>query len=144
MGRLLALDIGEKRTGIAMSDPMKIIASPKELFEGDPASDVFVSKIKSIIESENIEKIIVGLPKNLKNVDTLSTSRAREAKELLEKNVDIPVIFWDERMTTAQSDKVLDNSGINWRKKKKIIDKMAAALILENYLRYIELNIDIK
>ncbi len=144
MGRILALDIGEKRTGIAMTDPMKIIASPKELFEGDPSSKEFIEKIKDIIENENIEKIIVGLPKNLKNIDTLSTSRARESKELLVENVEIPVIFWDERMTTAQSDKVLNDSGVHWRKKKKIIDKMAAALILENYLRYIEFNIDIK
>ena len=138
MGRILALDIGEKRTGIAISDPMKIIAQPSELFSGDPLSIKFLEKIKELVLTQDIEKIIVGLPKNLKNNDTLSTKRARDAMAILDEKIDVPILLWDERLTTAQSDKLLTDSGVRWQKKKKLLDKMSAALILDNYLRYIE------
>lgn len=140
MGRILALDIGEKRTGIAITDPMKIIAQPMELFNGSPDSEKFMKRLLEILAENQVERIIVGLPRNLKNLDTLSTQRARDAKVLIENAVDIPVEFWDERMTTAQSETILNDSGVNWRKQKEIKDKMAAALILENYLRYVNIS----
>jgi putative Holliday junction resolvase len=136
LDRILGLDVGEKRTGIAISDPLGITAQPLECWAGDPLSDEFLNVIKDIVQSKNVKKIVVGLPKNLKNEDTLSTERARKVAQILSENTPSEIVLWDERMSTSQIGRMFQDLGVKKRKRKQKVDLLAAIVILQNYLDY--------
>ena len=136
LDRILGLDIGEKRTGVAVSDPLGITAQPIECWQGNPESEEFLNFIQKIIADKNIKKIVVGLPKNLKNEDTLSTVRARNVARNLEEKTDLEIILWDERMSTSQVGRMFQDLGVKTKKRKQKVDLLAAVLILQNYLDY--------
>ena len=136
MERILALDVGEKRTGMALSDPLGITAQPLGCFEGDPESEDFMIQIAALIKEKNIREIVVGWPKNLKNEATLSTKRAEKVAKRLEETFQIEVILWDERMSSSQVGRMFQDFGVKKRKRKPQRDVLAAVLILQNYLDY--------
>lgn len=129
--RLMGIDFGEVRIGIALSDPLQIISQP---FRVIPNTDNTISEICKIIESEEVGKIILGLPLNLDGEDTKKTLEVREFSEILKSNVDIPVIFWDERYTSVEANEQLKMMGYGIAESRKVIDKVAASIILRSYM----------
>lgn len=127
----MGIDFGEVRIGIALSDPLQIISQPYRVIPND---DDTISEIKNIIKSEEVRKIILGLPLNLDGEDTKKTLEVREFSEVLKNNVDIPVIFWDERYTTVEANEELKHMGYGIAESRKVIDKVAASIILKNYM----------
>ena len=136
MKRILGLDIGEKRTGVALSDPLGITAQPFDCWQGDPKSEDFLAFVEKIIDEKKVNKIVVGLPKNLKNQDTLSTQRARDVAQMLKEKLEIEIIFWDERLTSSQVGRMFQDMGVKKKKRKEKVDVLAAVLILQNYLDF--------
>ncbi|MDP8269254.1 MAG: Holliday junction resolvase RuvX [Candidatus Tenebribacter davisii] len=129
--RLMGIDFGEVRIGIALSDPLRIIAQPYKVIPNDQDT---ISEIKKIIKTKEIGKIILGLPQNIKGEDTKKTLEVREFSEILRKNVDIPVIFWDESYTSVEANEELKQKKLSISESRKIIDKIAASIILRRYM----------
>jgi len=127
----MGIDFGEVRIGIALSDPLQIISQPYRVIPND---DDTISEIKNIIKSEEVRKIILGLPLNLDGKDTKKTLEVREFSEVLKSNVNIPVIFWDERYTSVEANEELKHMGYGIAESRKVIDKVAASIILKNYM----------
>ena len=133
MGRLLAIDFGFKRTGIAVSDPLKIIASPLDTI---PTENLF-EWLKNYQHNESLEQLIVGMPTNLDQSNTHTTNAVKQLIKKLQKDFpDIPVSVVDERFTSkiAQQTMILGGMKKKNRQKKENIDKISATLILQSYL----------
>ncbi len=128
----MCIDHGETRIGIALSDPLQIISSPYKVIPN--TNDNTFAEIKKIIEKENIGKIVVGLPLNLNGEDTIRTGEVREFVKKLKKNISIPVIFWDERYSTVEANEILKKKDYSIKESKSVIDKVAASIILRDYL----------
>ena len=129
--RLMGIDFGEVRIGIALSDPLQIISQPYLVI---PNNDNTIYEIQKIIKTEEVGKIILGLPLNLDGEDTKKTLEVREFAEMLKNNVDIPVTFWDERYTSVEANEKLKQMGYGIAESRKVIDKVAASIILKNYM----------
>lgn len=127
----MGIDFGEVRIGIALSDPLQIISQP---FRVIPNNDNTISEIQNIIKTEEVEKIILGLPLNLDGEDTKKTLEVREFSEILISNIEIPVIFWDERYTSVEANEKLKEMGYGIAESRKVIDKVAASIILKSYM----------
>lgn len=127
----MGIDYGEVRIGIALTDPLRIISKPYKVLINNTG---FFSELKQILRKEDVRKIILGLPLNLAGDDSKKTLEVRAFKELLEAEVDIPVIFYDERYTTAEATDELKKMGYDSKERKKVIDMMAASIILKNYM----------
>ncbi len=136
--RKLGLDYGEKRIGVAVSDPLGITAQPVEVLENGDIEGLLriIRDYESLdsVRDEGIEEIVVGLPKTLKGEIGISAQKVLEFVEIIKKEVNIPIVTWDERMTTAAAEKNLIAAGLSRGKRKKVIDKMAAMFILQGYL----------
>ena len=133
MSRILAIDWGEKRIGLALSDPLGIIATGLETVEKKQDFDL-ISYIKQLISEQEVAKIILGFPKNMDGSVGPKGEEVLAFKESLEKAIDIPVILWDERLTTVSAQRSLREAEVKMKKGKKFLDKIAAVLILQNYL----------
>lgn len=132
MGRVLGIDFGMKRIGLARSDPMKIIASPlKTIHAGKTLGDTADLVVKELAE---VELIILGLPLLLSGKDSDTTKRVREFATLLEEKSGLPLILWDERLTSKQVEKLMIEGNVSRKKRSAHVDTMSATLILQNYL----------
>ncbi|MFO7896593.1 MAG: Holliday junction resolvase RuvX [Candidatus Cloacimonadales bacterium] len=129
--RLMGIDYGEKRIGLALSDPMQIISTPYQVLSNEKG---IFDKLREIIENEKVGKIILGLPLNLAGEDSRKTKEVRTFKQQLEQEITLPVEFYDERYSTAEATDLLIEMGYSPQQRKKIIDKMAASIILKNFL----------
>ncbi len=129
--RLMGIDFGEVRIGIALSDPLQIISQPFRVITNN---DNTISEIQDIIKTEEVGKIILGLPVNLDGEDTKKTMEVREFADILKNNVDIPVIFYDERYTTVEANEELKQMGYGIAESRKVVDKVAASIILKSYM----------
>ncbi|MBC8322480.1 MAG: Holliday junction resolvase RuvX [Candidatus Marinimicrobia bacterium] len=130
MHRILGIDYGEKRVGLALSDPMKIIASP---FNTIPNNPELITDIQSIIKEKEVEIVVVGLPKGMKGQVTAQTEKVNRFVEMLIDN-NIKVELIDERLTSVSAEKALIEQGIKTGHNKGLIDQTAAAIILQQYL----------
>ena len=130
--RIMGIDYGEVRIGIALSDPLQIISRPYKVLTN--SDDSLFVELNEIIKLENVGKIILGLPLNLEGKDSQKTLEVRKFAEELEKKVPVPVEFIDERYTTVEANEALKNMGKDPRESRKVIDKIAASLILRSYL----------
>ncbi|MFY0654273.1 MAG: Holliday junction resolvase RuvX [Cyclobacteriaceae bacterium] len=133
MGRILAIDYGRKRTGIAVTDPAKIIATPLDTY---PTKQL-LTFLKDYHSTELIEEIVIGMPKNLQNTDTDSTSYVRAFINLLAKEFPkTPIHEVDERFTSKIAFQSMIDGGMrkSERRKKENVDKLSATLILQSYL----------
>jgi putative Holliday junction resolvase len=131
--RIMGLDIGTHTIGIAISDELGITAQGfktlrRESMEGD------LKELAMIIHQFEIEKIVVGLPKNMNGTLGRQAEIALKWVEVLRNNIHVSVDIWDERLSTVEASKVLLEADLSRRKRKKVIDKLAAALILQGYL----------
>ena len=133
MTRIMGLDVGVKTIGVALSDPMFLMAHPLETIKRKKAS-LDISRLVEIIEKENVETIVVGLPRNMNNSIGPQSMKVMSFVDLLKKQTDKEIIYEDERMTTIQSERVLIDMDVRRENRKEHIDKIAATFILQTYL----------
>lgn len=131
--RILGLDYGTVRVGVAISDPTGFIATPKGNVSAEPKKD-FLAEIQRICLDLGVEKIVIGLPLHMNGDEGESALAARAMGADIKKKLELPVCFMDERMSTMSADKALNEAQVKGRKKKDKVDSAAAAIILQNYL----------
>ena len=131
--RILAIDYGTKRMGIAISDELKVIAQPLEFIPSSPFS-AFVDRLKQLIVEKEIEQIVVGMPRNMDGSYGPAAQSAQMLMADLSKLIAIPIISWDERLTSAQANRSLIAADVSRRHRKEVVDKTAAAIMLQSYL----------
>ena len=134
--RVIGLDHGSKTVGVALSDELMLTAQPLTTIHRDRPTKLrqTLAQIEQIIEQYDVDRIVVGWPKKLDNEEGESCEKTKEFGDMLENRTGLEIIYQDERLTTAQADGVLEQGGIRKDKRKQYIDKMAASLILQNYL----------
>ena len=133
--RYLGIDLGSKTIGLAMSDTTLTIASTyKTIFFKNEDYNSTIEEIMNIIKEYNITKIILGLPKNMNNTLGERAEITLKYKELLEKNTNIPIVMFDERLTSVISNNILIEADMSRKKIKKKVDSIAAQIILQDYL----------
>ena len=132
--RYLGLDLGTKTIGLALSDKTGLIASSYKVLRHDNNPSTCLDNLLNIIKEEQVDVLVLGLPKNMNN--TLG-DRAKETlkfKEFLESKIDIPIYLEDERLTTKSAEYYLIEGNTSRKKRKKVIDKVAATIILQSFL----------
>jgi putative holliday junction resolvase len=132
ISRILALDYGEKRIGMAISDPLGYSAQPLAFLAND--QDLWPNLQKILTEYE-VKKILLGLPINLKGQDTQKTQEVRDFAVKLEQNTGLEVVFCDERFSSKAAERFLITADVSRKKRKKVIDSQAAAFFLQGYLQ---------
>ncbi|HDD65037.1 MAG TPA: Holliday junction resolvase RuvX [Firmicutes bacterium] len=136
--RILCIDVGEKRIGVAISDEEKIIARGLGTIERGKEE---IKKIKEIIEKYNVEKIVFGLPLRLDGSISSQTEKTIAFISKLKEEISLPFIPWDERLSSRQAETILLEADLSRKKRKKLIDKLSAQIILQNYLDSMRRNI---
>ena len=131
--RILALDHGTKRIGVAMSDETKTIAQPLDYIPAEPFAD-FLERLRQLIQEKEVKLILVGLPRNMDGSYGPTAEKVQTFVAALRDAVVIPVTTLDERLTSAQANRVLIQGGVRRDKRKEKVDKMAAAILLQSYL----------
>jgi len=134
--RLIGLDLGTKRIGIAICDDKRKIASPYKTIEYKNM-DYLVNELKNIIKDNNIFAVIIGNPINMDGSFGKSAQSINDKAKLIEKELDLIIAMWDERLSTSGAFNISSNLDINFSKKKKNIDEKAAAFILQGALDYL-------
>jgi len=137
LNRILAIDYGDKKVGLALSDPMKIIAKPYKTIINE-SKESLLNDINQIIQLKDVDKIVVGLPLTLKNTYSKQTHKVKKFIDFISGSLDINIIVVDERLSSIEAKKSLITQGIKTGHNKKDIDMTAAALFLQNYLDKIE------
>ena len=131
--RILALDHGTKRIGIAISDELKSIAQPLEFVPAAPFAD-FLLRLKELLREKQVELILVGMPRNMDGSYGPAALKVQDFVAALRAAVTVPIQAWDERLTSAQANRFLLEANIRRQKRKEKVDKTAAALLLQSYL----------
>ena len=131
--RILALDHGTVRIGVALSDEFKMIASPLEYIPAEPFVE-FLSRLQSLLQEKEVDQIIVGMPRNMDGSHGPAAEQVRVFIERLGETVQIPIRTWDERLTSAQANRMLIQGNVRRKNRKQVVDKMAAAILLQSYL----------
>jgi putative Holliday junction resolvase len=133
MGRMVGLDYGEKRVGVAISDSMGIVATPRETLLVGKRKDLFAA-ILAICAELDADKIVVGLPLHLDGRMSELAHQVERFVEQLSKETSIEIVTWDERLTSKSAEAVLIQAGTRRDKRKTVIDKLAAQIMLQHYL----------
>ena len=142
--RIIGLDYGTKTVGVAVSDALGLTAQGVETITRKEENKLrqTLARIEAIIEEYEVTKIVVGLPKNMNNTLGDRAEKSLELKETLERRTGLPVVMWDERLTTAEAERTLMETGVRRENRKQFLDQMAAVLILQGYLDRMNMNKD--
>ncbi|ASB88134.1 Holliday junction resolvase RuvX [Bacillus sonorensis] len=133
--RILGLDLGSKTLGVALSDEMGWTAQGIETIKIDEAGgDYGLNRLAELMKDYTIDKIVLGFPKNMNGSVGPRGEASQKFAEVLEDAFHIPVVLWDERLSTMAAEKMLISADVSRQKRKKVIDKMAAVMILQGYL----------
>ena len=136
--RALGIDYGERRIGLALSDPTGLLASPWKRLDNDAnvgtAAKRLAAEIAALQSQERLDAIVIGLPRRLSGEPNEQTARVRKLAELLAAAVTVPISLQDERLTSHEAEELLAARERDWRKRKDQLDAMAAALILQDFL----------
>jgi len=119
--------------GIAMSDELKIIAQPLEFIPAEPFSG-FLKRLSELLREYKVELILLGMPRNMDGSYGEASLKVREFEAVLKNSIALPVKTWDERLTSVQANRALSHGGVKKQKKRKNVDAMAAAILLQSYL----------
>lgn len=130
---IMAVDLGKARTGIAVCDKTQFLASPLCVIE-EWNREKLAIKIAELVQKEKVEKIVIGLPKNMDGSEGESAQGARAFSEDLKKLVSVPIVMQDERCTTMIAHRYLNDTNVRGKKRKQTVDAVAATVILQNYL----------
>ena len=134
--KIMAVDFGDSRTGIACCDKTEMLASPVCVIS-EKDFDECINKTALAAKENRADIIVVGYPKNMNNTEGDRCEKTKEFKELLEKRCNLPVILWDERLTTVAADNSMMEMGIRRENRKEYVDEIAAIFILQGYLDYL-------
>jgi putative Holliday junction resolvase len=134
--RIMGLDFGSKTVGVAVSDSLLLIAQGVEIIRRKEENKLrqTLARIEELIVEYEVEEIVLGLPKNMNATEGVRVELTNEFKEKLERRTGLPVVMWDERLTTVAADKIMIESGVRRENRKEYVDKIAATLILQGYL----------
>ena len=132
--RILGIDHGDARIGLALSDELGMLAHPLETLDGREKFKAIARKIAELIAAKRIERIVIGLPRNMNGTYGPAADKIRDFTEKLKPLIAIPIILWDERMTTQQAQRNLHEAGRTVKNSRQIIDQAAAVIILQSYL----------
>ena len=134
--RILGLDFGSKTVGVAVSDPLGITAQPVEIVRRKSESKLrqTLARIEELAKEYRAENFVLGLPKNMNNTMGERAEKSLACKEMLEKRTGLPVVMWDERLTTVAANRAMMEGGVRRENRGEFVDSMAAALILQGYL----------
>lgn len=132
--RVMGIDLGDKRIGLALSDPMGWTAQGLAVITGGGGTKSDIRKIGEIAAEHGVEKVVVGLPLNMDGSPGPRAEKARDFAGRLAGALGLPVELWDERLTTAEAERLLIGADVRRARRRQVIDKMAAVLILQNYL----------
>ncbi|MEF9960399.1 MAG: Holliday junction resolvase RuvX [Niameybacter sp.] len=134
--RLLGIDFGTKTTGVAVSDPLGFTAQGLEIIRRTDTYNLkpTINRIQELCIEYKVEKIVLGYPKNMNNTEGERCEHTVVFKKKLEASLNLPIELWDERLTTVEAENLMIIADMSRQKRKKVIDKMAAGLILQNYL----------
>jgi len=136
--RVMGLDFGSKTVGVAVSDLLFMTAQGVEIVRRKSENKLrqTLARIDELILEYNVEKIVLGYPKNMDDTEGERCRKTAEFKLMLEKRTGLPVILWDERLTTVEADELLISCGVSRQDRKKYVDKVAAVLILQGYMDF--------
>ena len=137
--RILGLDYGSKTVGVAVSDPLGFTAQGVEIIRRKSENKMrqTLARIEELIAQYQVEEIVLGLPKNMNNTLGDRAEKSLELKETLERRTCLPVVMWDERLTTVSANRVLMETGVRRENRKEHVDEIAAVFILQGYLDYL-------
>ena len=133
MSIILGLDIGDVRTGVAISDELGIAAHPLCTIRRK-SRKALLAELQQLVTAHNVEQIVVGLPLQLDGETGTQAKKIKQFAERLEQQVNLPIVFWDESFTTLEAAQILHGTKRRRKKRKQVIDQVAAVLILEGYL----------
>jgi putative Holliday junction resolvase len=131
--RILAIDHGTKRMGIAVSDELKTLAQPLEFIPAHPFEG-FLARLQELLKEKEVELILLGLPRNMDGSYGPAAIKVREFQAALQGVVNVPIKTWDERLTSVQANRFLIQGNMRREKRKEKVDQMAAAILLQSYL----------
>lgn len=131
--RILALDHGTVRIGVALSDELKILAQPLEFIPAAPFAD-FLARLRQLLKEKEVELVLVGMPRNMDGSHGSASLKVQEFVAVLKESIIVPVRTWDERLTTVQAHRLLAEAGVKGRDRKAKVDRSAAAILLQSYL----------
>ncbi len=131
--RVLALDHGTKRIGVAVSDELKMIAQPLEFIPAEPFAE-FLARLKELLREKEVELILVGMPRNMDGSYGPAALQVQNFIAALKGEVAVPIWTWDERLTSAQANRLLIEGKVRRDKRKGKVDQTAAAILLQSYL----------
>ena len=134
--RVLGLDYGSKTVGVAVSDPMGLTAQGVETIWRKQENKLrqTLARIEELVSEYQVERIVVGYPKNMNNTVGERALKSLEFKEKLEKRTGLPVVMWDERLTTVEAERTLMEAGVRRENRKQYLDELSAVFILQGYL----------
>ena len=140
MMRIIGLDFGSKTVGVAVSDELLITAQGIEIVRRKSENKLrqTLARIEELIKEYNVEKIVLGFPKNMNNSEGERCEKTLEFKEMLERRTGLTVELWDERLTTVAADNLMMEAGIRRENRKEYVDQIAASFILQGYLDYLQ------
>ena len=131
--RILAIDHGTKRMGIALSDEWGTVATPLEFIPAEPFGE-FLARLKDLLKEKQVEQILVGMPRNMDGSYGPAALKVQEFVAVLKETIVIPIRTWDERLTSAQANRFLIEANMRRDKRKQRVDGAAAAILLQSYL----------
>ena len=132
--RYLGLDLGSRTLGMAVSDSLGMFASSYKIVRHNEKYERLINDVLETVQEKKIEAIVLGLPKNMNNTIGPKGELSFQFKKMLEEKLNIPVYLEDERLTTRQAESILIKNDTSRKKRKKVIDSMAATIILQSYL----------
>ena len=134
--RIMGLDFGSKTVGVAISDGLLLTAQGKEIIRRKSPNKLrqTLARIEELIAEYQVDRIVLGYPKNMNNTEGERCERTKEFAEMLTRRTGLPVILWDERLTTVEADRTMMEGGIRREDRKLYVDKLAAVFILQGYL----------
>lgn len=132
----MALDLGSKTVGVAISDPLLLTAQGIEIIRRKEENKLrqTLARIEELISEYEVTKIVLGLPLNMDDSEGERAVTSREFKDKIERRTGIPVTMWDERLTTVEADEIMNEARIRGKERKEYVDMIAAQIILEDYL----------
>lgn len=142
--RIMGLDFGSRTVGVAVSDGLLLTAQGLEIVRRESENKLrkTLARIEQIISEYEVEKIVLGYPKNMNNTEGERCAKTVEFKEMLERRTGLTVVLWDERLSTVAADRLMMESGVRRENRKKYVDQIAATFILQGYLDSIAMKKD--
>lgn len=131
--KVMGLDLGDARTGVALSDELKMMAHSYGTLYNKDGEDL-LTQLEPIVKENNLEAVVIGLPKNMNGTVGERGEKAKEFAKIFEEKFGIKTILWDERLTTVSAHRVLSEANVRGKKRKKVVDTVSAVFILQCYL----------